>query len=63
MLVNQRIIPRHESDEETEHKGVDHQREQEEQLERMPLDERTLRALEGRNDGIKIEVSRLCKES
>ena len=56
VLVYQRIIPRNASDEETKHKDVDHQREQEEQLERMPFDERMLRALEGRNYGIKIEV-------
>ena len=56
MLVYQRIIPRDVSDEEIEHRDVDHQREQEEQLERMPFDKRMLKALEGRNDGIKIEV-------
>ena len=56
MLVNQRIIPRDASDEETKHGDVDHQREQEEQLEGMPFEERMLRALEGRNDGRKIEV-------
>ena len=56
VLVYQRIIPRHESDEETKHKDVDDPREQEEKLECMPFEERMLRALEGRNDGIKIEV-------
>jgi hypothetical protein len=57
VLVNQRIIPRDASDEETKHRDLDHQREQEEeQLERMPFEERMLRALEGRNDGSKIEV-------
>ena len=56
MLVYQRTIPRDASNEETEHGDEDHQREQEEQLEHMPFDERMLRALEGRNDGIKIEV-------
>ena len=55
-LVYYRIIPRDASDEETEHEVVDHQREQEEQLESMPFEERLLRDLEGRNDGIKIEV-------
>ena len=55
-LVYQRIIPRDASDEETEYGDVDHQSEQEEQLEHMPFDERMLRALGGRNDGIKIEV-------
>lgn len=55
-LVYQRIIPRDASDEETKHRNVDHQREQEEQLECMPFEERMRRALEGRNDGIKIEV-------
>ena len=55
-MVNQRIIPRDAFDEETKHRSVDHQREQEEQLERMPFEERMLRALEGRNNGIKIEV-------
>ena len=56
MLVNQRIIRRDASNEETKHRDVDDQREQEEQLERMPFEERMLRALEGRNDGIKIDV-------
>jgi len=56
-LANQRTIQRDLSDEETEYRGVDHQGEQEEeQLERMPFEERMLRALEGRNDGIKVEV-------
>ena len=36
-LVYQRIIPRDASDEETKHENVDHQREQEGQLERMPF--------------------------
>ena len=56
MWVNQRIILRDASDEETEHRDVDHQREQEEQLECMPFEERMLKALKGRNDGIKIEI-------
>jgi hypothetical protein len=55
-LVYQRIIPRDASDEETKHRNVDHQREQEEQLEHMPFEEWLFRALEGINDGIKIEV-------
>ena len=55
-MVYQRIIPRDAFDEETKHKNVDHQREQKEQLERIPFEERMLKALEGRNDGIKIEV-------
>ena len=55
-LVYQRIIPRDAFDEETEHINVDHQREREEQLERMRFEERMLRDLEGRNVGIKIEV-------
>ena len=56
-LANQRTIQRDVSDEETKYAGVDHQGEQEEeQLERMPFEERMLRALEGRNDGIKVEV-------
>ena len=57
MLANQRIIQRDVSDEETKHGDVDHQREhEEEQLEHMPFEDRMLRSLEGRNDGIKIEV-------
>ena len=55
-LVYQRIIPRDASDEETKHGNVDHQREQEEQLECMPFEERTLKAIEGINDGIKIKI-------
>ena len=55
-MAYQRLIPRDTSDEEREHRDVYHQRDQEEQLECMPFDERMLRALEGRNDGIKIEV-------
>jgi hypothetical protein len=35
---------------------IDHQREQEEKLERMPFEGRMLKDLEGRNYGIKIEV-------
>ena len=56
-LANQRTIQRDVSDEETEYGGIDHQGEQEEeQLECMPFEERMLRALEGRNDGIKVDV-------
>ena len=50
------FIPGDASDEETKLRNVDHQREQDEQLERMPFEERMLRALEGRNDGSKIEI-------
>ena len=55
-MVYQKIIPRDSSDEEIENGNVDHHREQEEQLEHMPFEERMFKALEGRNDGIKIEV-------
>ena len=56
VLLNPIITPRDASNEEIEHEDVDHQREQEEQLDRIPFEERILMALEGRNDGIKIEV-------
>ena len=56
MFFNQRIIPRDASDEEIKHGDADHQREQEEQLECMPFEERTLKAIEGRNYGIKINI-------
>ena len=56
-LTNKRTIQRDVSDEETKHASVDHQGEQEEEhLEHMPFEERMLMSLEGRNDGIKIEV-------
>ena len=49
VFINKRIIPRDASDEETEPKDVDHQREQEEELlEHMPFEEKILRDLEGR---------------
>jgi hypothetical protein len=58
VLASQRIIQREVFDEETNQGDVDqHIEHEEEQLECMNFEERMLRALEGRNDGIKMEVS------
>jgi hypothetical protein len=57
VLASQRIIQREVFDDETIRGDVDqHTKHEEEQLERMNFEERMLRALEGRNDGIKMEV-------
>jgi hypothetical protein len=66
MLASHRIIQREVSDEETDQENVDqhieheeeHEEHEEEQLERVSFEERMLRALEGRNDRIKMEVSK-----
>ena len=66
MLASQRIIQREVYDEDTDQGDVDqhiehdkeHEEHEEEQLEHMNFEERMLRALEGRNDGIKMEVSK-----
>ena len=58
MLASQRIIPGEVFDEETDQGDLDqHTKHEEKQLECAPFEERMLKALEGRNDGIKIEVS------
>ena len=45
------------SNEEIDQRDVDqHTKHEEEQLEHMTFEERMIRALEGRNDGIKMEV-------
>ena len=62
MLASHRIIQREVFDEETDQENVDqhieHEEHEEEQLERVSFEERMLRALEGRNDRIKMEVSK-----
>ena len=58
MLASQRIIQRVVFDEETNQGDVDqhieHEDHEEEKLEPMPFEERMLRALEGRNERIKM---------
>jgi hypothetical protein len=59
VLASQRIIQREVSDEEIDQGDPDqHIEHEEEQLERVTFEERMLGALEGRNDGIKMEVSK-----
>ena len=69
MLASHRIIQREVSDEEIDQENVDqhieheeeHEEHEEEQLERVSFEERMLRALEGRNDRIKMEVSEYAR--
>ena len=58
VLTSQRIIQREVSNEGIVQGDVDqHTKHEEEQLEHMTFEERMLKALEGINDGIKMEVS------